>query len=281
MMLWHQKNCMNGWEKGIGCDWKVEKRKEKEVRKAEKKKEGQSVWEPWRRFVSLRRRRLRRRGGGRERIDPVMPRGYVAGFVWPLAISVVWKQKSHMRNKTSRGERYMISCSISNVVFGLCQFGSTKTSLELFLEMGSRLLYCFAKRGTSRRSFKITRCYQSEFSFVFSFSQEFSSLIQKLLEGGQSDITTRLHFDNRMDTVSTLSPSQKTPSSWPPRPDSTGLRQTCVAGRVVSLPAWTLPAIIGHHCRLGRDVILITLDAFVVDLTSCGCCVWFWERMDV
>ena len=49
----------------------------------------------------------------------------------------------------------------------------------------------------------------------------------------QTNIPIRIHFNNGIDVFSTPSSTPKTPASWPPRPDSTVLRQTWVAGYVV------------------------------------------------
>ena len=50
-----------------------------------------------------------------------------------------------------------------------------------------------------------------------------------------SDKPIRPRFHNGSDVFLTPSSTLKTPSSWPPRPDSTGLRPTCVADHVASI----------------------------------------------
>ena len=60
----------------------------------------------------------------------------------------------------------------------------------------------------------------------------------KSLKVAQSDHAIRPHFHIGSDAFLTPSSTPKTPSSWPPRPDSTGLGPTCVADHVVSFHAW-------------------------------------------
>ena len=76
-----------------------------------------------------------------------------------------------------------------------------------------------------------------ECRFHFSPTWSFSTPT-KSLKTAQSDNAIRPRFHIGSDAFSTPSSTTITPSSWPPRPDSTGLRPTCVAGHVVSFHAW-------------------------------------------
>ena len=70
--------------------------------------------------------------------------------------------------------------------------------------------------------------------FRFSPTGSFSTPINRL-KVIPSDQPVRPRFRNGSDVFLTPSSTPKTPASWPPRPDSTGLRPTCVAGHVVSI----------------------------------------------
>ena len=73
----------------------------------------------------------------------------------------------------------------------------------------------------------------------FHFSLTFSSIDpQKSLKAAHSDTAVRPSFCNGSDVVSPPSSTQKTPASWPPIPDSRGLRPTCVADHVASFLAF-------------------------------------------
>ena len=72
----------------------------------------------------------------------------------------------------------------------------------------------------------------------FHFSPTWSYIWStKSLKVAQSDHAVRPRFHNGSVMFSTPSPTPKTPSSWPPRPDSTGLGPTSVADHVVSFHA--------------------------------------------
>ena len=78
----------------------------------------------------------------------------------------------------------------------------------------------------------VVSCFWFHFSTTWSYAWS-----TKSLKVAQSDNPIRPRFQNGGDAFSTPSSTPKTPSSWPPRPDSTGLGQTCVADNVMSFHA--------------------------------------------
>ena len=83
----------------------------------------------------------------------------------------------------------------------------------------------------------LMRGWESHFRFYPSRTESFWAPI-KPLKVGHSDMAFRPRFRNGSDALSTPSSTPITPSSWPPRPASTRLGQTCVAGHVGSFIAW-------------------------------------------
>ena len=71
-------------------------------------------------------------------------------------------------------------------------------------------------------------------SYCFDSDRRFHCFPIKNTEGVRSEHVGRPRFRNGSDAFLTPSSTPKTPSSWPPRPALTVLRQTCVAGRVMS-----------------------------------------------
>ena len=89
--------------------------------------------------------------------------------------------------------------------------------------------------------------------FRFSPTGSFSTPINRL-KVIPSDQPVRPRFRNGSDVFLTPSSTLKTPSSWPPRPDSTGLRPTCAAGHVVSI--FPLNAYNGHQTPCRDPVVM-------------------------
>ena len=77
------------------------------------------------------------------------------------------------------------------------------------------------------------RSIDKRFLFHFSPTESVSTPVNPLMVG-HSAMAFRPRFRNGSDALSTPSSTPITPSSWPPRPASTGLNPTCVADHVVS-----------------------------------------------
>ena len=80
----------------------------------------------------------------------------------------------------------------------------------------------------------IMTCYNKNNSpnQFYTSPTSFFSDVKKPLKVAPSDWTNRHCFHIGIGPVLTHSSTTETPASWPPRPDSTPLGQTCVAGHV-------------------------------------------------
>ena len=72
------------------------------------------------------------------------------------------------------------------------------------------------------------------FSSRFPLTRSFTTRV-KSLKVAHSDPAIRTRFHNRNDTFKAPSSTPQTPSSWPSRPDLTGLGPSCVSDHVITV----------------------------------------------
>ena len=100
----------------------------------------------------------------------------------------------------------------------------------------------------------------------FSLATSFATPL-KALKVAHSDIVGRARFHNGSEVFSTPSSTLLTPSSWPPRPDSSGLNPTCVADHVVTVSTLNASDDLQTPCRCTRrddlgqsPMVLLTIE---------------------